>query len=95
MDRIRHGESLGNVDESAYVATPDWKVPLTPNGREQAFNAGEELKSVVGDDGQVFCYYSPYSRTKETMNELCQHLTKRQAAADLRAIRTHNMFAEG
>jgi broad specificity phosphatase PhoE len=74
---IRHGESLGNVDESAYVATPDWKVPLTPNGRQQAFQAGKDLKSVVGN-GQVFCYYSPYSRTKETMNELCQHLQKDQ-----------------
>jgi broad specificity phosphatase PhoE len=72
---IRHGESLGNVDESAYVATPDWKVPLTPKGREQAYQAGETLRKVIGDE-KLFCYYSPYKRTTETMHQLCKHLKK-------------------
>jgi hypothetical protein len=26
---IRHGESLGNIDETAYASIPDWKIPLT------------------------------------------------------------------
>lgn len=26
---LRHGESLGNVDDTAYSTIPDWKIPLT------------------------------------------------------------------
>ena len=33
---LRHGQSLGNVDESAYVTTADWRIPLTDLGRKQA-----------------------------------------------------------
>ena len=33
---LRHGQSLGNVDESAYVETADWRIPLTDLGRKQA-----------------------------------------------------------
>eukprot|EP00551_Chaetoceros_affinis_P012825 CAMPEP_0203669712 /NCGR_PEP_ID=MMETSP0090-20130426/6004_1 /ASSEMBLY_ACC=CAM_ASM_001088 /TAXON_ID=426623 /ORGANISM="Chaetoceros affinis, Strain CCMP159" /LENGTH=289 /DNA_ID=CAMNT_0050534449 /DNA_START=1 /DNA_END=870 /DNA_ORIENTATION=- len=72
---IRHGESLGNVDESAYVSTPDWKVPLTEAGQQQAIQAGKQLKKLVGDE-QIFMYYSPYERTKETMDAVCKHLNK-------------------
>lgn len=69
---MRHGESLGNVDESAYVSIPDWKVSLTPRGRKQAYEAGKELKSIVGKE-QVFFYYSPYKRTTQTTREVCKH----------------------
>ena len=26
---LRHGESLGNIDDTAYSTIPDWKLPLT------------------------------------------------------------------
>ncbi len=26
---LRHGESLGNIDDTAYASIPDWKIPLT------------------------------------------------------------------
>ena len=26
---LRHGESLGNIDDTAYANIPDWKIPLT------------------------------------------------------------------
>jgi len=42
---IRHGESLGNVDERAYVTTADWRIPLTTRGREQARTAGRKVAS--------------------------------------------------
>jgi type I restriction-modification system DNA methylase subunit len=29
---VRHGESLGNVDETAYQRMPDAKIPLTQRG---------------------------------------------------------------
>ncbi|KAG0449485.1 hypothetical protein HPP92_027332 [Vanilla planifolia] len=33
---VRHGESMGNLDTAAYTTTPDYKIPLTPLGFEQA-----------------------------------------------------------
>lgn len=41
----RHGESLGNVDERAYVTTADWRIPLTEKGRGQARAAGKTVAS--------------------------------------------------
>ena len=43
---IRHGESLGNVQESAYEVIPDWKVPLTERGISQAKMAGKKVKNI-------------------------------------------------
>jgi hypothetical protein len=42
---LRHGQSMGNVDESAYVNTADWRIPLTDLGRKQAH----------GEDGHCHC----------------------------------------
>jgi broad specificity phosphatase PhoE len=75
---IRHGESLGNIDDSAYVTTPDWRVPLTEKGKMQSNEAGKELSKIIGKDGKVFFYYSPYRRTRETLEELKQHISKEQ-----------------
>ena len=39
---VRHGESQGNLDMSAYTTTPDYRIPLTALGVEQArARAGE------------------------------------------------------
>ena len=67
---LRHGESLGNIDESAYVHTADWRIPLTPKGVEQASKAGESLRQMLGNDERVFFYNSPYTRTKQTLEEI-------------------------
>ena len=75
---VRHGESLGNVDESAYVSTPDWCVPLTEKGRQQAYDAGKELSEIVGKDGKVFFYFSPYKRTRETVEQFQKHINAEQ-----------------
>ena len=45
---IRHGESLGNVDERAYATTADWQIPLTKLGREQARLAGKLVATHLG-----------------------------------------------
>jgi hypothetical protein len=47
---IRHGESLGNIDERAYATTADWRIPLTELGREQARNAGRLIAMHLGRD---------------------------------------------
>lgn len=66
---IRHGESEGNVDETAYVRTADWRISLTERGREQAAEAGHELQKILGNHPTMW-YVSPYVRTQQTLSEL-------------------------
>jgi broad specificity phosphatase PhoE len=63
---LRHGECLGNVDESAYTRIPDHALPLTARGEEQAVAAGPRIKGLVGD-GRLGVYVSPYRRTLRTL----------------------------
>ncbi len=44
---VRHGESMGNVDEGTYVVVPDWKVPLTRKGHQDAMLAASRIKEWV------------------------------------------------
>jgi len=87
---IRHGESLGNIDERAYQTTADWRIPLTKQGREQASLAGKKVASHLSiqsnndDDsrqvdltkGKVFFYVSPYLRTRQTLREILREVPK-------------------
>ena len=86
---IRHGESLGNIDERAYQTTADWRIPLTTKGREQASLAGKKVAShlaIQSDDdsskevdltkGKVFFYVSPYLRTRQTLREILREVPK-------------------
>ncbi|CAD2215626.1 Histidine phosphatase superfamily (branch 1), putative [Angomonas deanei] len=66
---VRHGESLANVDREVYSTTPDWRIPLTERGREQAYDCGRRLRQIIGDE-QLYVYYSPYQRTRETLEEI-------------------------
>lgn len=66
---IRHGESLGNADETAYERIPDWKIPLTEKGIAQARDAGAKIKELIGDK-PIAIYCSPYLRTKQTLAEI-------------------------
>lgn len=73
---LRHGESLGNVDESAYVTTADWRIPLTNLGKEQAVEAGRCLREKISEeDAKIVFYYSPYLRTKQTLDELLPYFS--------------------
>jgi len=78
---LRHGESMGNVDDSAYVTTPDWRVELTERGQQQASDAGIALRDMIGDTGQAFFYHSPYKRTTQTLERICEHLDDKQIIA--------------
>lgn len=66
---IRHGESEGNADREMYQTTPDYKLNLTDLGREQASEAGNTIKSIIGDSS-VYAYISPYYRTRQTFEEI-------------------------
>jgi len=46
----RHGESKGNVSDSAYVTTPDWLIPLSPKGVLQSTALAHNIKRIVGDE---------------------------------------------
>jgi len=49
---VRHGQSLGNVDELAYCTIPDWKIPLTETGKRQATEVGRRISRIIGPTGQ-------------------------------------------
>jgi broad specificity phosphatase PhoE len=70
---VRHGESLGNVDEEAYHTIPDWLIPITERGQEQAKATGQKIKAIIGDE-PVYLYYSPYLRTRQTMVAMMESL---------------------
>ena len=62
---IRHGESEGNVDRYNYETIPDYALNLTKTGKQQAREAGEKIKGIIGDES-INCYLSPYFRTRQT-----------------------------
>ncbi len=73
---LRHGQSLGNVDESAYVTTADWRIPLTNLGKEQAVDAGRRLREKIREeDAKVIFYHSPYLRTTQTLDALLPYFS--------------------
>ncbi|CAM0958289.1 unnamed protein product [Alopecurus aequalis] len=71
---VRHGESQGNLDMSAYSTTPDYRIPLTPHGVAQARAAGRGILDVVSSPSdanwKVYFYVSPYARTRATLREI-------------------------
>ncbi|KAJ6844597.1 phosphoglycerate mutase-like protein AT74H [Iris pallida] len=72
---VRHGESQGNLDMSAYTTTPDYRIPLTSRGAEQASDVGRHIRRVVSsgcerDNWKVYFYVSPYERTRSTLREI-------------------------
>ena len=71
---VRHGESIGNVDGTAYTEIPDWKIPLTANGYEASIETGLKISSIIGDkSAPLFFYCSPYLRTKQTLHAILQN----------------------
>ncbi|KAL7486731.1 hypothetical protein ACHAW6_012331 [Cyclotella cf. meneghiniana] len=68
---LRHGESQGNVDQNAYVTTADWRIPITDVGKRQAQEAARQLRDKIGEqDAKALFYFSPYLRTKQTLDEI-------------------------
>ncbi|KMZ68198.1 putative Phosphoglycerate mutase [Zostera marina] len=68
---VRHGQSQGNVDETAYTRVPDPKIRLTEKGWEQAECCGRRINEMIlkdgADDWKVYFYVSPYERTLQTL----------------------------
>ena len=66
---VRHGESVGNADDSVYERQPDHALPLTARGRAEAVRAGVRLRELFGHE-RVSVYVSPYLRTHQTLAHL-------------------------
>lgn len=66
---VRHGQSAANVDQTIYNRIPDYRIPLTELGVEQARSAGERVRRQL--DGQkVRVYVSPYLRAYQTLEAM-------------------------
>ena len=75
---VRHGESLGNLDERAYGQFGDHNVPLTRWGHRQAIGAAEAIAShlkTLADVPQLQIWYSPFLRTRQTKDALVSVLS--------------------
>ena len=66
---IRHGESIGNIDRGVYEKIPDYRLTLTPKGKEQAEECGKQLKEITKEETSFF-YVSPLWRTRETFKHI-------------------------
>lgn len=73
---VRHGESEGNVDESAYSRVADPKIELTEKGKVEAKECGKRIREMIEKDGvddwKVYFYVSPYRRTLQTLRLLAR-----------------------
>jgi broad specificity phosphatase PhoE len=70
---VRHAQSAGNADRLIHATVPDWKIPLTDLGKEQAKVAGSIISDEIRDHNkeyQLGVYLSPYIRTKETWEHM-------------------------
>ena len=74
---IRHAESEGNVDKSVYGRTPDYALELSARGEQQAAEAGQRLRELVGTE-RVYAYVSPLWRTRHTFEHLAAALAPGQ-----------------
>eukprot|EP00962_Isochrysis_galbana_P033881 scaffold11416_cov119-Isochrysis_galbana.AAC.2 len=63
---VRHGQSDGNANKTAYECTPDSQIALTDVGYAQGVVAGLQIRKLVGDES-VRCFYSPYARARQTL----------------------------
>ena len=71
---IRHGQSAANANPSVYFTTPDSHIELTDLGREQATNCGVELAKKLEKIHGASLYTSPYKRTRNTTELICQQV---------------------
>jgi broad specificity phosphatase PhoE len=66
---IRHGKSEGNADRNLLETIPDYALNLTLDGIEQARQAGQEIKKIIGQE-TLQVYVSPYYRTRQTYQNI-------------------------
>ncbi|NLR95564.1 phosphoglycerate mutase family protein [Rhizobium sp. P38BS-XIX] len=76
---VRHGESLGNIDDRAYQQFGDHNVPLTEWGHRQVLQAGQAIATYLkalpsADLRKLNVWYSPFLRTRQSKDILLEVL---------------------
>nr|CCC94874.1 conserved hypothetical protein [Trypanosoma congolense IL3000] len=66
---LRNGRSLANVNVCTHVTMPDWRIPLVPEGEEEAYTAGRRLAQLIGGEPVYYCL-SPYVRSRQTFKHV-------------------------
>uniref|UniRef100_A0A7S4CXU5 Uncharacterized protein n=1 Tax=Eutreptiella gymnastica TaxID=73025 RepID=A0A7S4CXU5_9EUGL len=74
---LRHGESMGNVNKAIYETVPDNRLKLSDKGHQQAADAGDKIKALVGIE-KVGVFVSPFIRTQETAAGVLSKLDPQQ-----------------
>ena len=72
---VRHAQSEGNKNREIHQSTPDHRVPLTAEGKEQAREAGLKLRSLLRSTDTIHFFVSPYLRTRLTAELMLDELT--------------------
>ncbi|KAF4339560.1 hypothetical protein FBEOM_6510 [Fusarium beomiforme] len=72
---VRHGQSEGNKNREIHQTVPDHRVKLTPEGWNQAHDAGRRLRGLLRPDDTLQFFTSPYRRTRETTEGILETLT--------------------
>ncbi|MDP9807989.1 2,3-bisphosphoglycerate-dependent phosphoglycerate mutase [Rhizobium tibeticum] len=83
---VRHGESLGNINEQAYRQFGDHNVPLTKWGYRQALAAAQAIAAYLAElpraeIQQLDIWYSPYLRTRQSKDALVEVLPPHMVAS--------------
>ena len=55
--------------KALYAKMADCQVELTERGKQQAIEAGEKLRSIIGKES-MYVYMSPYQRSKQTWTNI-------------------------
>ena len=79
---VRHGRSAANEDRQVFSHTPDYAVRLTTVGHEQALGAGHRIAKLA--TGPLYCWYSPYFRTRDTLLDIAHNCKIHRAIEDPR-----------
>jgi broad specificity phosphatase PhoE len=80
---LRHAQSTANIDKSIYDRVPDYRIEITPKGREQAAKAAEHLAREFGPR-PVGVFVSPFLRTIQTEEIAAKNLNKAFRTEDCR-----------
>jgi broad specificity phosphatase PhoE len=65
---VRHGESLANIGAIDHAKTGDFSIPLTEQGKTQAFLVGRGMS--MDFLSNCLFYRSPYVRTRQTFDQI-------------------------
>ena len=70
---VRYGRPKANDDPTMYSRLPDYKIELVEQGREEALQAGDHIRELIGGESYGI-YVSPYRRTVQTKDCIVERI---------------------